>query len=68
MDHIGFGSLVTTNEGVYYFSVSLGKVLLDGQLFFALSMASPIGKALAGRKAGDEVLFMGRKIRIEHLA
>jgi transcription elongation GreA/GreB family factor len=50
---VGFGSLVQTNEGLYYFSVSLGKVEVAGQSCFALSMASPLGKALAGKKAGE---------------
>ena len=66
MKEVAFGSLVHTNEGVYYFCVSLGKVMLDDKvLCFALSMVSPIGKALQGRKAGDTVTFMGRKVAIE---
>lgn len=66
-DTVGFGSLISTNEGIYYFSVSLGKVKTEDQSFFALSMASPIGKALANKKAGDEITFMGRTIRIEEI-
>lgn len=61
---IGFGSLVDTNEGLYYFSASLGKVVLEEKSCFALSMISPIGKALADHKAGDEVDFMKRRIKI----
>ena len=64
-DRVSYGSLVSTNEGTYYFSVALGKVLMDAKPYLALSMASPIGKALADRQAGEEVVFMGRKIRIE---
>ena len=67
MDQVAFGSLVTTNEGIYFFSVSLGKIAVEGQAFFAISMASPIGKALAGKKAGESVSFMGREIRIEEI-
>jgi len=44
--------------------VSLGKIQMDGPPHFALSMTSPIGKALINRKKGDEVVFMGRKIKI----
>ncbi len=62
---IGPGSLVTTNEGLYFFSAALGKVMLENQPFFALSMASPIGIAFRNRQAGDEVVFMMRTIRIE---
>ena len=66
-DRISYGSLAHTNEGTYYFSVSFGKVLVNDQPYFVLSMASPIGKALLNRKAGEEVKFMGRKIRIERI-
>ena len=61
---VGPGSLVETSEGWYYFSVSLGKVAWKKSSFFALSMAAPIGKALAGSKANDLVQFMKRDIRI----
>ncbi|TAE50198.1 MAG: 3-oxoacyl-ACP synthase [Bacteroidetes bacterium] len=61
---IGQGSLVTTDEGVYYLSVSLGKVRVGELSFFALSPASPIGQALQHRRAGEEVVCMGRRIRI----
>ena len=64
-DRVSYGSLVITNEGNYYFCVSMGKIPMGDQPHFALSMASPIGKALRNRKAGEEVAFMGRKIRIE---
>lgn len=66
-DRVGAGSLVFTNEGTYFFSVSLGKVLMNGQPYFALSMNAPVGKALFNRKAGEEVDFMGRKIRINEI-
>ncbi len=64
IDHIAFGSLAETNEGLYYFSASLGKVEGEGQQCFALSMVSPIAKALANHKAGEEVPFMKRSIKI----
>ena len=67
MEKVGFGSLVITNEGSYYFSVSLGKVLHEGQAFFAISLASPIGKALLDKQADDKVVFMGREIVIQEI-
>jgi transcription elongation GreA/GreB family factor len=62
---IAFGSLVRCNEGCYYFSVSLGKLSVEGQTVYALSMASPLGQALAGKTAGETVSFRGRDIQIE---
>jgi transcription elongation GreA/GreB family factor len=66
-DRVSYGCLAHTNEGIYYFAVSFGKVVINDQSYFVLSMASPIGKALRNRKAGEEVAFMGRKIRIEEI-
>ncbi|MEO1451224.1 MAG: 3-oxoacyl-ACP synthase [Bacteroidota bacterium] len=66
-DTIGPGSLVETPEGVYYFSVPLGKLTVEGESCFALSLVAPIGKALKGRKEGETISFMGRQILIKAL-
>jgi hypothetical protein len=51
------GSVVTTNRGAFFISISAGKFSLDGTDYFAVSPASPIATALAGRKRGEEVTF-----------
>lgn len=51
------GSLVTTNRGQFFISISAGKLIFDGATYFAVSPASPIGTALLGRKAGDALTF-----------
>ncbi len=61
---VAIGSLVITKEGKYYLSIPLGKLKLAGQTYFAISLASPIGKALLNKKAGDEIVFQQRKISI----
>ena len=61
---VAIGSLVITQEGKYYLSIPLGKLKLAGQTYFAISLASPIGKALLNKKAGDEIVFQQRKISI----
>ena len=49
------GSLVTTNQGIFFISISAGKLPVDGPGCFAVSPASPVATALAGHKAGDVV-------------
>ena len=66
-EEVAFGSLVRTKEGLYYFSVGLGKIAIEGAHIFALTMASPIGRALAGKRKGDEVNFMNRTISVQDL-
>jgi transcription elongation GreA/GreB family factor len=65
LDQVAFGSLVKTNEGMYFFSVSLGKVMVEGKPYFVISLASPIGKALLEKRVGDKLEFMGREILVE---
>lgn len=58
------GSLVQTNEGQYYLSVSLGKMVLDNQTVFVLSAAAPLGQALLHKRIGDKIVFQNRSIEI----
>ncbi|MEL6253324.1 MAG: 3-oxoacyl-ACP synthase [Bacteroidota bacterium] len=63
-EEIRLGALVKSNEGLYYFSVPLGKVEVENQSCFVLSLASPLGKALLGKIAGDKISFMKREIEV----
>ncbi len=60
----GFGSLVETNIGHYFISVALGKIKINETVYYTLSLASPIGKHIKGKKAGDKCSFQGRTIEI----
>lgn len=59
------GSLVHTTQGIYYISISAGKLVVDGKTYYAISMDSPLGVQLKGKKAGDEFTINGRKSAIE---
>lgn len=61
------GSLVLTNQGSFYISISAGQLQLDGKTYFAISAASPIGKLLIGKSVGEEVAFNGKKYLIEQI-
>ena len=65
---IALGSLVETSAAKYYLSVSIGKLEVDGELFFAISMLSPIGELLKGKKAGDSIQFNGNSIEIKKVS
>ena len=62
-----FGSLVITNLGNYFISVGLGMMEDNGTRYFAISLASPIGKSLEGKLAGDKVAFQGKTFEIVEL-
>lgn len=68
MDHVhervGFGSMVTTDQGCYLIAIGMGVFQQAGGPFFAISLASPVGQAMLGKRRDDVVTVNGRSIRI----
>lgn len=58
------GSLVKTSMGNFFIAIFAGKLESEGQSYFAISLASPIGKAMEGAKAGESILFRDKKVNI----
>lgn len=54
-----FGSLISTNKGIFFFSVGLGKIKLDQKEVFCLTVTTPLGAVLIGKKVGDKISFNG---------
>lgn len=61
------GSLVITDQGNYFISISAGKISLNNVDYFAVSPASPVAAALIGRRAGEVVSFGNRKYSIKEV-
>lgn len=61
---IELGSIVKTNGSNYYISISLGKIDLKDESYFAISAVTPIGRLLIGKTVGDSILFNGKSIEI----
>jgi hypothetical protein len=66
-DTVRPGALVATNLGLFYISISAGKLTVDGTDYFAVSAAAPVAAALNGKRVGEEVLFNGKKVRVEQV-
>jgi hypothetical protein len=58
------GALIQTSNGFFFMSISAGKLQLNGQTYFAMSIASPIAQVLKGMKKGETTLFRGKNITI----
>lgn len=58
------GSLVQTNEGLFYFAAAIGKLQVGTHKCFVISLDSPLAKALWHKKEGEIINFQRRKIRI----
>ncbi|KIA91495.1 3-oxoacyl-ACP synthase [Pedobacter kyungheensis] len=61
------GSVVLTSEGNFYISISAGELNVDGQKFFAVSQASPIGKLLIGKAIGESFKFNGKEYLVKDI-
>ena len=58
------GSLIMTDNGAFYLSVSAGKLILDHDIYFAVSAFSPIGLKLKGLKSGNCFSLNGKNYAI----
>ncbi len=59
------GSLVTTSQGTYFISIGIGKVLVEQQTYYAISVHAPIAQAMLGKVEGDKFNFQGKEIPIK---
>lgn len=56
-DAVQRGSAVKTNQGSFYLAISAGQFIIDGETYFAISPASPIGQKLMGLRPQDTFIF-----------
>lgn len=61
------GSLVSTNQGAFYISVSAGQLHPGDKTIFAISPVSPIGKLLLDKKKGSSFSFNGKEYVVENV-
>jgi transcription elongation GreA/GreB family factor len=53
------GSLVTTDKGTFYVSISLGKILVESLPIVAISAQSPLGAKMLGAKQNEKISLNG---------
>ncbi|TYZ08624.1 3-oxoacyl-ACP synthase [Hymenobacter lutimineralis] len=63
-DTVRPGALVHTSLGHFYVGISAGKLVVDGQEYFAVSASAPVALTLAGQRAGGQVSFNGKPVTI----
>jgi transcription elongation GreA/GreB family factor len=59
------GSIVYTNNGIFYISIPAGKLQIDTTSYYAISAVSPVALKLKGLSAGNTAEFNGQKYTIE---
>lgn len=51
------GSLIETDQGTYFMAIGMGKIPLDGSVYYGISTDSPIGQIMLYKTAGDDFYF-----------
>jgi len=67
LDEVGFGSLVVTNRGKYFIAIGIGKIEVKEENIFAISLDSPIGKLLNGKRVGQQAEFRGNTFFVKEV-
>lgn len=58
------GSIVKTETGNYFIAINAGRQQIKKDMYFTISLASPIGRELADKRQNDYYCFNGKKIKI----
>jgi hypothetical protein len=61
------GSIVKTDAMNFYISTSIGKIELDGDTYYAISMSSPIGQLLKNKSKNETFEFNQKKYLIKDI-
>ena len=59
-----FGAVIRTDRGSFFLAVSVGKAHIDGEMFYIISMDSPVGQALLGAEEEDTIFFRDKEYEI----
>ncbi len=58
------GSIIRTDHGVYFLAIGIGKVTVEGEVVYCVSMDSPIGTLFTGSQKGDVKQFRDRTFTV----
>ncbi len=64
---VKIGSAVICNQGNYFISLSVGKIIVNDKIYMCISSQSPIAKILIGKKKKDNFTFNQNNIVINDL-
>lgn len=66
-DHATQGSLITTDNGIFFISIGVGKLEIKSNKYFIVSLLSPIGSAMKGLSKNEKFTFRGIKYFIKNI-
>ena len=66
-DTVALGSLVLTDKGNFYISISVGKLQLGDTAYLAIAPTSPLGATFINQKAQGKAVFNGTTYSIQRV-
>lgn len=64
---ISSGSLVETNDIFYFIAIPLGKLIIDNIQVYCISLNSPLGISLSGKRINEKYIFRNISYSICHI-
>lgn len=61
---VRLGSLVKTSAATYFIAISSEKITWDGVDYYSISLDSPMGQLLIGKRVGEKFQFRENEIEI----
>ena len=58
------GALVYTDNGIFFFAISAGKVIIEEQEVHIISITSPIGQAFYGAEEEEDIVFRNKDYEV----
>lgn len=66
-EKVEFGAIIISDVSRFVIAISSGKIEFDNEIYYAISPAVPLYKAMEGLKAGDSFEFNGKRQTIKEL-
>ena len=64
---ISLGSVVYTSKSNYFIAISAGELIVENEVFYAISPNTPIGQLLIGKVVDDEIQFREQEFIVKNL-
>jgi transcription elongation GreA/GreB family factor len=62
-----FGSLIVTNQETYFLSIGIGKLMVNEENIYVISIDSPLGKSFFNKRVGEHVIFQAKELIIQEI-
>ena len=62
---VEFGSLVKTNHGNYLMALAYGQIQVEEEIFYVISLVSPLAQAMLGKRTGEDFQFQDKEYSIQ---